>query len=105
MVRSKSISIIFLLLFLLFPRVNFASPYYGATFSYSAFGLEPPTVRGYQLMLNYDPQRFQWRTFNIYFDGGFSHFWETRTPYYTNLNIYSIAPVIRYSFIEAAVLF
>jgi hypothetical protein len=87
-----------LLLFLFSPSILYAAPHYGATFSYAAIGLEPPTIRGYQLMLSYDPQRFQWRKFNIYFDGGFSHFWITRTPYYTNLNIYSIAPVVRYTF-------
>ena len=49
-------------------------------------------------MFNYDPQRFKWRQFNIYFDGGFSHFSQNNTPYYSALNIYSVAPVIRYTF-------
>ncbi len=56
-------------------------------------------------MLNYDPQLFKWRQFNIYFDGGFSHFWITNTPYYTTVNIYSIAPVVRYTFRRRGPLF
>ena len=76
----------------------YATPYYGANLSYVALAHEPEHLHGYQLMLNYDPQRFKWRQFNIYFDGGFSHFWVNNTPYYTTVNIYSVAPVIRYTF-------
>lgn len=85
-------------LLLTLPSIAFAAPYYGATLSYAAVTKEPPSLNGYQLMLSYDPQRFMWRRFNLYFDGGFSHFWITSTPYYTTLNIYSIAPVVRYTF-------
>lgn len=90
----------YLLAFLLLlpPSLTFAAPYYGANFSYAAISSEPSNLHGYQLMLNYDPQCFKWRQFNIYFDGGFSHFWENYTPYYTTVNIYSAAPVIRYTF-------
>lgn len=75
-----------------------AVPYYGANFSYAVITREPSHLNGYQLMLNYDPERFLWRQFNVYFDGGFSHFWVNNTPYYTTVNIYSIAPVVRYTF-------
>lgn len=75
-----------------------ATPYYGATFSYAAITQEPPALHGYQFMVSYDPQRFQWRQFNVYFDAGISHFWITNTPYYTTLNIFSAAPVVRYTF-------
>lgn len=74
------------------------APYYGATFSYVQVAQEPEFMHGYQFMLVYDPQRFKWRQFNIYFDGGFSHFWITNRPYYTTLNIYSVSPVVRYTF-------
>lgn len=82
----------------LFPCFCLAAPYYGGNFSYAAIAKEPSDLHGYQFMLNYDPQRYQWRQFNVYFDGGFSHFWVNNTPYYTTLNIYSAAPVIRYTF-------
>jgi hypothetical protein len=95
-VRFKLTPVLFLVLF---PLITSASPpYYGALFSYVAIPKEPTYLHGYQLMLNYDPQKFKWRKFNIYFDGGFSHFWVTNTPYYTTVNAYSIAPVIRYTF-------
>ena len=86
------------LLSLLLSQLVLATPYYGATFSYSLITKEPPHLHGYQLMFNYDPQQFKWRHFNVYFDGGFSHFWITNTPYYTTVNIYSLAPVVRYTF-------
>lgn len=85
------------LLFLL-PALSQATPYYGANFSYLLIAKEPPGMKAYQLMLTYDPQRFQWRQFNIYFDGGFSHLWEMESCDHTSVNIYSIAPVIRYTF-------
>jgi hypothetical protein len=72
--------------------------YFGANVSVPMITKEPESLHGSQFMVNYDPQRFKWRQFNVYFDAGFSHFWITNTPYYTGLNIYSAAPVIRYTF-------
>ncbi|VVC76214.1 Lipid A deacylase PagL [Aquicella siphonis] len=83
---------------LLLPSLSLAAPYYGATLSYTAVAKEPPYLHGYQFMFNYDPDCYKWRQFNLYFDAGFSHFWITNTSYYTTLNIYSAAPVIRYTF-------
>lgn len=94
----KNLGCIFLVLFFSLPLLSFAAPYYGGTFSYSVVTKEPPYLHGYQFMFSYDPDRFKWRKFNVYFDGGFSHFWITNTPYYTTVNIYSVAPVIRYIF-------
>lgn len=82
----------------LFPLTALSAPYYGATFSYALTAKEPEHLRAYQLMLNYDPDRFKWRQFNVYFDGGFSHLWDTEAIHHTTLNIYSIAPVVRYKF-------
>lgn len=87
-----------LVLLTFFPSVCSAAPYYGVNFSYPLAKKDPPYLNGYQLMFNYDPQRFKWRKFNVYFDVGFSHFWINNKPYYTTMNIYSIAPVIRYTF-------
>lgn len=96
--RLKLILPALLIALIALPTLCFSAPYYGANFSYPLITREPPSLHGFQFMLNYDPQRFQWKQFNIYFDGGFSHFWVTDTPYYTTLNIYSVAPVVRYSF-------
>lgn len=74
------------------------TPHYGAVFSLPIIAKEPPQLRGFQFMLNYDPDRFKWRKFNVYFDGGFTYFSQTSTPYHSAINIYSLAPVIRYTF-------
>lgn len=74
-------------------------PYYGINFSYGITARScPHHLRSVQLMLSYDPQQFKWGHFNTYFDIGFSHFWDNSLGYNTNINIYSIAPVIRYTF-------
>lgn len=91
-------NLIFIALCISLPQICFATSYYGANFSYAAYAKEPDSLRGSQLMLNYAPERFHWHPWSIYFDGGFSHFGVTRTYYYTTVNIYSIAPVLRYSF-------
>lgn len=75
-----------------------AAPYYGATLYFAALAKEPPELRGGQIMLNYDPDQFHWREFNLYFDGGYTHYWNKRHCYNHVINIYSIAPVIRYTF-------
>ncbi len=49
-------------------------------------------------MFNYDPDRYKWRQFNVYVDGGFSHFYLNDYPHNSTINIYSIAPVVRYTF-------
>jgi hypothetical protein len=76
----------------------FAKPYYGGTSSIPLLTKEPQSLRGGQFMLVYDPQRFKWKQFDVYFDGGYSYFAASGTPNYTGLAIYSVAPILRYSF-------
>jgi hypothetical protein len=97
--------ILIALLLSLLPAMGFALPYYGATLSTVLISTEPVSLRGYQFLLSYDPQCFKWHQFNLYFDGGINHLWVTKytksDPYYqrdSSLNIYSLSPVIRYSF-------
>jgi lipid A 3-O-deacylase len=75
-----------------------STPHYGATFSVPVISKEPEQLHGFQLMFNYDPQRYKWRQFNVYLDGGFSRFYQNQTAHNTFINIYSIAPVVRYTF-------
>jgi hypothetical protein len=86
-----------LLLLLTSPLIDAQQPYYGFTLSDALVTSSYPNYRGNQFMLTYDPQRFQWRKFNIYFDAGYSRIWVNSNVYHA-LNIYSIAPVIRYTF-------
>lgn len=94
----ERLKFIFSIFIFLLSQISIASPYYGATFSYVQVPKDPEHLHGAQLFLSYDPQCFQWRAFNLYFDGGVGQFWITNKPYYTNLTIYSLSPVVRYTF-------
>lgn len=93
--RIRSTLVVFLLLMPVLAKAEAAS--YGANLSIPVHSTEPNNLHGYQFMLNYDPQSFLWRQFNIYFDGGFSHFY-VNNAHNSTINIYSIAPVVRYTF-------
>lgn len=88
--------LLLLFLFWFMPLHTLAS--YGASFTLPLEGNSPPFLRGYQLMLNYDPENIHLGPFQVYFDGGFSHFWVTNHTPNKSLNIYSAAPVLRYAF-------
>lgn len=97
--RKVRHSLILINLILFLPHLaNANTPYYGANISYIAIAKEPSNLHGMQMMINYDPQRFQWRQFNVYFDGGFSHFYVNNTAHNSSISIYSAAPVVRYTF-------
>ncbi|OGT61831.1 MAG: hypothetical protein A3E85_01890 [Gammaproteobacteria bacterium RIFCSPHIGHO2_12_FULL_45_12] len=83
---------------LLLPCLGAAQPYAGVNLALPLITKEPDTLHGYQFLMSYDPDRFQWRKFNLLFDAGIAHFWVNNTPYYTTLTIYSLAPIIRYTF-------
>ncbi len=82
---------------LLLSTTCFATPHYGAALAYAAYSHEPPSLRGYQALITYDPDRFHWREFNILFDAGFAYL-SVNNPHNSALNIYTIAPIIRYRF-------
>lgn len=90
----------FFLILILFCSIFSSSTYaaYGASFVLPLETSTPPYLRGYQVMLNYDPMTLSWNRFSVYFDGGFSRFWVTNNTNNKSLNIYSIAPIVRYSF-------
>jgi hypothetical protein len=90
---------------LLHSGLGLATPHYGSIFSYAVIPKEPPDVTGFQLMMFYDPDVFKWRQFNVYFDGGYSHFWNKHPCRNNNINIYSLAPVIHYAFKQRGILF
>lgn len=77
-----------------------SKPFYGATFSYALVASEPEHANAVQFMLKYDPQIFQWRQWDIYFDAGVSRVWTNQSAHNRSLNIYSVAPVFRYIFVQ-----
>lgn len=95
---KETIRVALLVLSFTLSSLSLAKPYFGATASVPVITKEPSSLHGYQFMIDYDPDRFKWRQFNLYFDGGFSHFSTNGTPYYSTINIYSVAPVVRYTF-------
>ena len=70
----------------------------GTTLSLPLIAREPSPVNGYQVLLDYDPVYPEWHRLKVYFDGGFSHL-TTNTANYTTINIYSLSPVVRYTFL------
>ena len=96
MCKSFKVVIVLALSYLLVAS-SFAQ-HVGANFSYALVDKEPNHLHGYQLMFNYDPDKFKWRKFNVYFDAGISHFGVSDYHQHRNINIYSIAPVVRYTF-------
>jgi len=69
---------------------------YGAVLSLPIWSKEPTHVGGFQFMLNYHPCSLIWNHWSLYFDGGFSRF-TADSSYHSTLNIYSAAPVLRYT--------
>jgi len=90
------LSLVFLQSLLSLSAQALTPPHYGMTLSVPLVTKEPPHLRGFQFMLNYDPGNLIYKKLSLYFDGGFSHFSDGTVPYYTGLNIYSAAPVLRY---------
>jgi hypothetical protein len=80
------------------PACGIAAPYYGFNLGYVAVSKEPSNIQGFQFTVNEDPQRFKWRQFNVYFDGGFTYFKVPNAANNASINIFSAAPVVRYTF-------
>lgn len=78
----------------------FARPYYGAVLSYVAASKEPPDLKGYQFVFQYDPDQLKWYQFNLYFDLGLSHFKSSNALHNKSISILAAAPVIRYQLLE-----
>lgn len=89
---------ILLFLLFIFPALSEAKPQMGINLHYAAISTEPDDMHGGQLMFTYDPQRFQWRKFNVYFDAGITYFWVSHSSHHKSIVILSAAPVARYTF-------
>lgn len=87
------------LVLLLLPFISVAGRF-GVSGTYVIFGKEPLHLKGYQLVLDYDPECLCLGPFEVLFDGGFSHFWNRNKPCYRIVNAYSVAPILRYEFVN-----
>lgn len=82
----------------LLPHLCEAFSFLGANLSVPLITKVPSDLHGYQLMFFYVPENLKLGKVNLYFDGGFSQFWTSRATQNTTLTIFSIAPVVRYTF-------
>ena len=71
---------------------------FGVGATYPLVFSEPNRANAYQIKLIYDPERFRWRKFNVFFDGGFTHVTDTGAHINRSMNFYSASPVARYTF-------
>jgi hypothetical protein len=90
---------IFVFFSFIYGTLTIAAPLskYGATLSIPVLAKEPTPIHGYQMMVNYNPDSLIWKQLRLYFDGGFSYL-STHSTHHSVVNIYSAAPVIRYTF-------
>jgi hypothetical protein len=82
---------------------NATSPY-GINFSYLVVNKDPSNLSGYRAGFLYEPPTWVWEHVHIFFDISYGHWWVSNTNTYSNLSIYSIAPVLRYYFINSDVI-
>jgi hypothetical protein len=96
---KRLLSYIFGFFLFLYSALILAAPLskYGATLSIPVLAKEPTPIHGYQMMVNYNPDSLIWKQLRLYFDCGFSYL-STHSTHHSVVNIYSAAPVIRYTF-------
>ncbi len=87
-----------LLLIGLFCRAVYADT--GIALTYPLIPKDPSHLKGYRGALWYQPDRLAWQHAKIYFDISFGHWWTNEYPTNREINIYSIAPTLRYYFIQ-----
>lgn len=75
-----------------------ASPYprFGASLSVPIVTKDPQYLRGYRAAVWYQPEALIWEHTHIFFDAAFGHWWVTNPTPNKSLNIYSVAPTLRY---------
>jgi hypothetical protein len=91
--------LLFLLLLAGFVQSVFATSF-GFNYSQLLIAKDPSNMHGYRAALTYQPQLFIWPCAQIYFDGGYGHWWVPNATAHNELNIYSVAPYFRYYFLK-----
>lgn len=72
-----------------------ASPY-SINLSTPIIDKDPSNFHGLRGSIQYEPPAWVWEHLHIFFDGSIGHWWTNQTPNYRIINIFSIAPVLRY---------
>ena len=56
----------------------------------------PPRTHTYSGEIWFQPKKWTWGNLNVYVSGRFGHWWSSGATTFRALNIYSVAPVLRY---------
>jgi lipid A 3-O-deacylase len=72
----------------------------GVTLTYPLIDKDPSHLQGYRTAFWYQPSSLTWPSIKIYFDVSFGHWWVNNVPANREINIYSIAPTLRYYFTQ-----
>lgn len=70
----------------------------GVSFSQAKITRDPDHLKGYQVGLIYQPDKWVWPRNRLYLNIGWGHWWLTQAKTNNNLNIYSISPMFRHYF-------
>ncbi|OGT53233.1 MAG: hypothetical protein A3E84_01260 [Gammaproteobacteria bacterium RIFCSPHIGHO2_12_FULL_42_13] len=76
----------------------------GLDLYYPLYTFEPTTLNGYGFGVWYDPEKFSWKNFRLYFETDYYHWWVTRTTFYHSTSVFSIVPILRYEFKNSSTL-
>jgi hypothetical protein len=60
----------------------------------------PDRAHTYRGLFWYQPPKWRWNRLEVHVSGSFGHWWSDGAPIYRALNIYAVAPVLRYYFVK-----
>jgi hypothetical protein len=75
-------------------------PPYDITLTYPLAAKDPDNLHGYRFAAGYQPAPLNWDKIRIYFDLSFGHWWVPGATANSNLNIISLAPILRAYFVK-----
>jgi hypothetical protein len=73
---------------------------YGLAMPIVIYPDNPSNTHTYNGIIWYQPEKWRWHNLNVYIAGRFGHWWSDGAREYRALNIYSVAPVLRYYFFK-----
>ena len=79
---------------------NIAHAQAGIALSYLLIDKDPSHLRGYRGTVWYQPTSLTWPQVKVYFEAGCGHWWVNNYPINREMNIYSLAPTLRYYFTQ-----
>lgn len=94
----KRLIIFIITLGTLIPSAFAALSDYGVSLSYPLAAKDPPNMTGLRGSVWFQPQSFIWKSFSLYLDASFAHWYVTNSVPNRNINIVALAPILRMYF-------